>query len=271
MFENLKVGDKVRIKKDLKYGATDTEQYGRVIVTRSMLKYVGQVATIHGERNSGVYVIDLDNREWAWHGYMFEDVIVNKIPKLEAGMIVHCDTEEKAKIFLDECKKQGFYDKFYDKGTYWNEYREKMCYRICGKENGVLYGLIDGTYRNETVIEFDDLFKEEEVIPPSKYIEKAFKELSKSLELNFRKLTHEIVYEKPLFIDDNVSKVIRNSDCVIVILDTGEKGVAKCSPHDEFDLEVGYSIAHSRALVEKHKNDIAEEMKNIKYLIELEG
>lgn len=160
---HIEIGDKVVIRENLVYGPVNVG-YTQVLVTEDMAKYAGETATILRERAQGVYEIDLDNKTWAWHKFMFKEKVNN----------------------------------------------------IKGQVNPI----------------------------------------------------YKVVYVKPTFIDDNVAKVMKSGKCVIVILDTGEKGVAKCSPNDNFDLELGYSIAHSRALVKKYKNDINDEMKIIKYLTE---
>ena len=70
---------------------------------------------------------------------------------------------------------------------------------------------------------------------------------------------NEVIFNKPSFIHSDVTKVIRNDNCVVVILDTGEKGIAKCCPEDEFNLEVGYRISYQRATIERLKNEIKNE------------
>lgn len=47
--------------------------------------------------------------------------------------------------------------------------------------------------------------------------------------------------------DDN--KVIRNGMATIVILADGSKGVSKCLPEDEYDAELGYEIALTKAQI----------------------
>jgi hypothetical protein len=45
----------------------------------------------------------------------------------------------------------------------------------------------------------------------------------------------------------NYKRVIRNGKATIVILADGSKGVAKCSPDDEYDADKGLEIATLRA------------------------
>ena len=53
---------------------------------------------------------------------LMEGEMVNLIE----GMVVHCDTEEKANIFIDECKKHGC--KWFGEYNHWNN--ENTCYIV---------------------------------------------------------------------------------------------------------------------------------------------
>lgn len=75
------------------------------------------------------------------------------------------------------------------------------------------------------------------------------------------------VYEMPEYVGSNIKKVIINEPCVIVILNSGEKGVAKCCPEDKFIEERGYKIAVERAIKEKYLNDVARQDTIINQLI----
>jgi hypothetical protein len=55
-------------------------------------------------------------------------------------------------------------------------------------------------------------------------------------------------------------KVIHNKNATIVILDDGCKGVAKCSPEDEFNKTTGIKIAYLRAKIKSLQ-------KELKYLL----
>jgi hypothetical protein len=48
-------------------------------------------------------------------------------------------------------------------------------------------------------------------------------------------------------VNNNIKRVIRNGWATIVILEDGSKGVAKCSPDDEYDADKGLEIATLRA------------------------
>lgn len=86
-------------------------------------------------------------------------------------------------------------------------------------------------------MEFDDLFKEEKV--------------------------NEVIFNKPSFIHSDVTKVIKNGNVVVVMLNTKDKGVARCHEDDEFDLETGYKIAYNRAVISK----LESEIKNTEYIL----
>lgn len=51
--------------------------------------------------------------------------------------------------------------------------------------------------------------------------------------------------------DNHIKKHIVNKNTVIVILDDGRKGVAKCSPDDKFNLAFGTALAVARAYGDK--------------------
>lgn len=76
---------------------------------------------------------------------------------------------------------------------------------------------------------------------------------------------NEVIFNKPSFIHNDVEKVIRNGNCVVVILDTGEKGVAKLHSDDKFDLKTGYEISYQRATIKRLKNEI----KNEEYILNI--
>ena len=71
-----KVGDKVRIKENLK----ENEAYGYRTVVTEMLGYQGKVATIK-ELYKGAYILDIDNAEWEWTDEMLEDVETDETEK----------------------------------------------------------------------------------------------------------------------------------------------------------------------------------------------
>ena len=82
-----------------------------------------------------------------------------------------------------------------------------------------------------------------------------------------KKMSKCKIYEMPDYVKNEVKKVIINEPCVIVILSSGEKGVAKCMDCDEFKEERGFYIALERARREKCKNDIKRQDEIIKQYI----
>lgn len=265
----LKVGDKVRVRKDLEYGIyTSSDGKYRDGVTDEMLRYKGKVAIVTNIYEDGG--IEINSNDWNWVDTMFEEVEDNKSLELKPGMSVHCDTKEKSKIFLQECERQGVTCCSGEVATslnVWDQLKEKTCYAIYGgktRTGGKPYLEFDNVnyYKYKTlgfnVLEFDELFKEQ-TLSENEKVEDIRK---------FRKTKYEVVYDKPDFIHVDVEKVMTNDNTTIVILETGEKGIAKCSPRDNFNLLVGYNIAYSRARIKYFKNVIIDEKSNIEYLTE---
>lgn len=181
--------------------------------------------------------------------------------KLKERMAVHCDTREKAIKFLKECERQGIttcagnHATRLDKLNVWDDNKIDTCYGIYFKEgtrqlilgfSSIKYYLSIG-YK---VIEFDDLFKEE------------------------KKMSKCKIYEIPDYVRSEIKKVIVNNRTVVVILSSGHKGVATCSPEDKFIESVGYQIALLRARINKNedglkeKKDILDSITNNPKLIE---
>lgn len=261
----LKVGDKVRVRKDLEYKnyiSSNGECNEKVM--RDMLNYKGEIVEIVSINENGY--IEINECDWYWVDTMFEEIIANKVPKLKPGMAVHCDTEEKSKIFLQECERQGVTRCDRDIATNlnaWNDLKENTCYSIrpgrVGAKSIPYLGYCGLQYyknRSEyNVVKFDDLFKECQL--NNKKVENIAK---------YRKTKYEVIYERPDFIHDDVEKVMTNNNTTIVILKTGEKGIAKCSVCDDFNLLIGYELARHRARVKHFKKMIVEEECKIKYL-----
>lgn len=212
--------------------------------------------------------IEINSNDWNWVDTMFEEIVANKSPELKPGMAIHCDTEEKSKIFLQECERQGITCCSGEVATslnVWDQLKGNTCYAIyCGnaRTGGKPYLEFDNVnyYKYKTlgfnILEFDELFKEQ-ILSENEKVEDIIK---------FCKTKYEVVYDKPDFIHMDVEKVMTNNNTTIVILKTGEKGIAKCSPDDTFNLLVGYNIAYHRARVKHFENMIVEEECKIKYL-----
>lgn len=106
-----KVGDKVKIRKDLKvehlYG-------GRAWVTQGMHDLGGKIARITSvDERKGVYIIDLDG-SYAWSAEMFEDMSEQGAHKsvtitvIENKVIAYCDS----KMGVARCHPDDAFDFF---------------------------------------------------------------------------------------------------------------------------------------------------------------
>lgn len=75
--------------------------------------------------------------------------------------IVHCDTKNKAKVFLDFCEKQGYI--WYGNSTQWKDYKVETCYRI--KDEVISYDSLThyrdrfDRFYNYTIISFETFMK----------------------------------------------------------------------------------------------------------------
>lgn len=163
-----KVGDKVRIRKDLKA----SQEFRKFYIDEDMLKYRGKIATIKEIDLYGAYRIDLDDTSWCWTEKMLEPLgkFFKKLPnnftgtiEIENGYIIEkeiLDEEEKKylsaviKPFKDRvisiCKGVNCVDFYYiliklkediilfpdfEKGTMYNGMEEEKIYTL--KELGL--------------------------------------------------------------------------------------------------------------------------------------
>lgn len=69
----------------------------------------------------------------------------------------------------------------------------------------------------------------------------------------------------------DIDKIVWNNPAVIVILKTGEKGVAKVQPGDIWNCELGFWVAYTKALQEKDKpfRRLLQAIKNCMELVNL--
>ena len=75
-----KVGDKVRVKKNLEIGNT----YGCEAFVHDMDKFRGMIVTIHKIfKYSALYSIEEDNHTFSWTEEMFEDYALNENTNIE--------------------------------------------------------------------------------------------------------------------------------------------------------------------------------------------
>lgn len=172
--------------------------------------------------------------------------------KLKEGMVINCRTKGKASKFLRECYKQGI---FIGSGRPigeviddWSDFKQDTCYSIkLNFNNKKIIRFSSTKYyldRGFKVIDFDDLFKEE------------------------KKMSKCKVYEMPDYVGNEVKKVIINDRTVVVILKSGHKGIATCSPEDKFIESVGYQIALIRARINKSKDNLKEKEETLNRIIE---
>lgn len=282
----LKVGDTVKIREDLKAGIYENHvsvqeerlKYAGNIATLTKEPYPGVFK---------IDIDDSDGEMWSWYPFMFEEVIANKAPKLEPGMAVHCDTLDKSKVFLKECEKQGMItmggfpaSRLTTIGI-WDRLGELTCYSICKMdcvEEPIVQHAVKSYYvdnSNYKLYEFDELFKENTIEKMENSVESFMKRFHKNIDQFNESVSveiknvkpqaimitkdekgdlvaifpkYEVLYEKQYYKGEkDVKKVIMNGKCIIVILENGAKGIAKCSPGDTFDKDIGFKIALKRA------------------------
>lgn len=96
-----KVGDKVRIKKDL-----DSNKKYRVLIVSEMEEYKGKVAEIVAVRGKTGYALDIDKGYWKWSDDTFELVESKKFTKsdLKDGDVVTRRDKSKSRVYKKENK-----------------------------------------------------------------------------------------------------------------------------------------------------------------------
>lgn len=101
-----KVGDKVRIKEDLKKGV-----YNSISTTEKMMQYKGKIAKIKSIshlRFSEGYKLDIDDMMWAWSDDMLEPFETRfKKSDLKNGDIVTCRDARKRTIISKSLMDEG--------------------------------------------------------------------------------------------------------------------------------------------------------------------
>ena len=122
-----KVGDKVRIRKDLKA----SQEFRKFYIDEDMLKYRGKIATIKEIDLYGAYRIDLDDTSWCWTEKMLEPLgkFFKKLPnnftgtiEIENGYIIEKEIlDEEEKKYLSAVIKP-----FKDRITYIRKVRGSM-------------------------------------------------------------------------------------------------------------------------------------------------
>ena len=96
-----KVGDKVRIRKDL----VPNTKYGKTYFVTGMKDYLGKVATIITILDGGLFYIDITRSAWEWTSSMFEP-ITKTLDNLEVGDIL-------VNVLGEECKILGICGEVY--------------------------------------------------------------------------------------------------------------------------------------------------------------
>ena len=98
-----KVGDKVRIKKDL-----DSRKRYKVLIISKMESYKGKIAEIVRARNDNSFVLDIDKGRWIWSDDTFELVEEKKFTKADLKDGDKCTLKNGQVIFVDKTSKYGF-------------------------------------------------------------------------------------------------------------------------------------------------------------------
>lgn len=124
----LKVGDKVRIRKDLEVGSF----YGSASVTELMKKWIGKTVTVSIIGSNGDFQIKEDGEYWCWTPEMVKNTVKNTV-KNEANMnkLIFRDNAtillKDGKKYVSKCQAGDTYD------------REKGLLLCLAKANGYTY------------------------------------------------------------------------------------------------------------------------------------
>ena len=110
MKNKLKIGDKVRIRNDLK----GDNMYGGLYFDPSMEQYNGETHVITSMSICDNYHLDIDSRlDWAWNDAMVELVVEFTKADLKPGMVVEY-MDGQRRIVLNDCfmnpNKKGYLD-----------------------------------------------------------------------------------------------------------------------------------------------------------------
>lgn len=130
---NYKVGDKVRVKTNLK----DNKQYGYSRFVPSMRGYCGGIFEI---ADSGLGVFHLKNcSDWFFSDEMLEPTYTLQ-ECIDKNYAIHCDTEDKANKLMKALDDMGY------KWSAGNKYTSRNYYFVYEKET--CYKPYDGIYNN---------------------------------------------------------------------------------------------------------------------------
>ena len=98
-----KVGDKVRIKKDL-----DSRKRYEISVVSEMEAYKGKIAEIVRVRDDNSCVLDIDKGRWFWSDDTFELVKEKKFTKADLKHGDKCTLKNGQVVFVDKTSNYGF-------------------------------------------------------------------------------------------------------------------------------------------------------------------
>lgn len=132
--------------------------------------------------------------------------------KLETNVAYICSTEKIAKEILKQAEREGYHWMGGEKpttGFNWNEYG-KYTYCIMNKDNFIVYGNILNNYGDPFA--FIPIKKVEEYTPR--------------------------MYRTTI--------VVKSDGKTVTAFSGKYRGIAKCSPQDEFDIEIGTKLAIDR-------------------------
>ena len=136
-----KVGDKVRVRKDLKVGG----RYGCVVATGRLMQYRGQIKTITQISSLFKNVFILDNNDRCfWSPEMLEPVKDDKLIFNGNATILFKD----GKKYVTKCDTSDTYD------------REKGLLTVLAKANGYNYKAIQEMLKNATIKGEDMIVRE---------------------------------------------------------------------------------------------------------------
>lgn len=188
-----KVGDKVRIKKDL-----DSNKMYRVLIVSEMEEYKGKVAEIVAVRGKTGYALDIDKGYWKWSDDTFELVESKKFTKsdLQDGDLITYRNGDKAIKLKGEIqdlisKEEGF--------LYLSDVTEEL--NVQAQKNGELDIIkVERPVKYETVYERVEEEKKEILDETEReYLKAVIKPFKK--RVNFiRKTESNMLFEKELLL-----------------------------------------------------------------------
>lgn len=111
-----KVGDKVRIREDLKVG----KEYDEATVVENMKRYFGKTTTIR-DVYEHCYTLDVDNGDWIWTDDMFEDGVEKVKEESDIKEVKNVDIG----YYLEYCGHRVIKNVYY--GGYAHDHNHIFC------------------------------------------------------------------------------------------------------------------------------------------------